>query len=167
VELVDPSLPALPHHHECQVLPLDRALALVARVHSSASVCAADALNKLSASVSADIAGVAIRLCPSLPGTVAERIANYRAQTMADSVMYRKALASAAQARGWSVHWYERSHVLDDASKVLGSDSVEALLKKTGALLGPPWRKDHQVAMAAAIAASARLPRSQPHSSRW
>jgi len=57
--------------------------------------------------VSIPLAGLAIHVCPKLPPTTEERIADNRAQTFADSVMYREALAIAAEARGWSVHWYE------------------------------------------------------------
>jgi hypothetical protein len=30
--------------------------------------------------------------------------------------MYREALAAAPQARGWSVHWYDRERVFRDAA---------------------------------------------------
>ena len=39
------------------------------------------------------ILGIALRQCPALPPTIAERIKDYRAQNVADWVMYRKALA--------------------------------------------------------------------------
>ena len=48
------------------------------------------------------ISSIAIRVCPRLPPTIEERIADTRAANVADSVMYRQALASAAEARGWS-----------------------------------------------------------------
>ena len=35
-------------------------------------------------------------------GDFSERISNYRAECVADSVMYREALATAPMARGWS-----------------------------------------------------------------
>jgi hypothetical protein len=59
------------------------------------------------------IRGVALRQCPALPPTIAERIKDYRAQNNADWVMYRKALAGAAEARGWGVHWYDAKKVFD------------------------------------------------------
>ena len=43
------------------------------------------------------ILGLAVRHCPELPPTIAERITNYRARNVADWVMYRKALAAAPQ----------------------------------------------------------------------
>lgn len=152
MELVDPSLPALPHHHECQGLPLHQALALVETVQASARRHAAEALDRLARSTEATIAAIALRECPVLPPTVEERIRDYRAQNRADSVMYRQALAGAAEDRGWRVHRYAPSRVLGQATKALGRP-VEPLLERTRVQLGPPWRKDHGVAMAAAIAA--------------
>jgi hypothetical protein len=152
VELVDADLPKLPHHHEAQGLPADEAVALINRVQQSAEAHAAASLEALAKTVSAKITGIALRVCPKLPDTIAERISNYRAQTMADGIMYRQALAQAAEARGWRVHWFAEKSVFTEAARALGRSSVEDLLKQTGASLGPPWQKDHRVAMAAAIA---------------
>jgi len=104
VELVDDELPAIPHHHEGQMLPLDAAVALVERVRASAEKHAAIALDAVTAAVP-QIAGIALRSRPQLPPTVAERIADPRARNVADWVMYREALALAAKVRGWTVHW--------------------------------------------------------------
>ncbi len=111
VELVDDDLPALPHHHEGQGLPLDEAVALVERVRVSAERHAVLALDAVAMAVRR-ILGVALRNCPQLPPTIAERIKDYRARNVADWVMYRRALASAAEARGWPVHWYDAKNVL-------------------------------------------------------
>jgi hypothetical protein len=92
------------------------------------------------------IGSIAIRVCPELPATTEERIRDNRAQTYADSVMYRQAIAAAAEARGWAVHWYEREQVLRDAD--------ESLLRELGRSAGPPWQANHKLAAAAAIAAS-------------
>lgn len=156
VELVDEALPKLPHHHECRGLPVADAVALVERVRRSADMHSAACLEALAAGLSTGIAGIALRACPPLPATVEERISDYRSQNVADSVMYRNALARAAEARGWSVHWYDPRRVLAEAATALGRQSIDDLLDETGAALGPPWRKDHRVAMAAAIAAAAR-----------
>jgi hypothetical protein len=40
------------------------------------------------------IATIAIRACPQLPPTIEQPIADNRAQTIADSVMYRQAIAA-------------------------------------------------------------------------
>ena len=88
-------------------LSLAEAVALVERVRESAARGAREALDALAVGVPVPIASIAIRACPELPPTIEERIADNRAQTIADSVMYRQALATAASARGWSVHWYD------------------------------------------------------------
>ena len=100
------------------------------------------------------ITRIAIRVCPKLPPTTEERIADNRAQTVADSVMYRKALATAAEARGWSVYWYEREQVFKEAATVLGGKDIDALILAMGKSAGPPWQAKHKLAAAAAIAAS-------------
>jgi hypothetical protein len=142
VELVDEDLPKIPHHSEGQRLPIDEAVALVERVQASAEKHAKLALDNIAATLPVRIAGIALRQCPELPPTIAERIRNYRASNIADWVMYRRALAAAAEARGWTVHWYDARKVLDGASRNL----VE--LRKS---IGPPWSNDHKLAMAAAI----------------
>ena len=158
VELVDATMPKFPHHHEALALPVGEGVALVERVARSAQREAQTALTALASSVPAPIVGVALRACPPLPATIAERLADYRAQNVADSVLYREALAQAARSRGWAVHWYEAKTVLQQAARALGRGSMDELLQKTGAALGPPWQKDHKLAMAAAIACGARDP---------
>jgi hypothetical protein len=61
VELVDAGLPAMPHHHEGQLRPLDEAVELVERVRASAERQASLALSGVAAVVSSAIRGVAIR----------------------------------------------------------------------------------------------------------
>jgi hypothetical protein len=92
-------------------------------------------------------------VCPELPPTTEERIADNRAQTFADSVMYREALATAAEARGWSVYWYDRERVFRDAATVLGREDVNAFLSVMGRSIGPPWQAKHKLAAVAALAA--------------
>ena len=122
IELIAPGLPAMPHHHDAQGLPEEEAVALT------------------------------IRKRPPLPPTIAERIANYHAQTRADGIMYRDALAEAAQALGWSVKEYGARTVFVQAAEALGLDDISPRLRQIGNRLGPPWRKDHQLAAAAAMA---------------
>ena len=80
VELIDDGLPKQPHHHEGQSLPLPEAEELVERVRLSAQRNAREGLDAIAAAVSLRVVGVAIRECESLPPSVADRIANYRAQ---------------------------------------------------------------------------------------
>lgn len=154
VELVDEGLPKLPHHHEGQMLPLEEALDLVERVRVSAILHAKLGLDAVASAVPSRIRAVAIRKCPQLPPTVAERIKDYWAQNRADWVMYRKALAGAAEARGWAVHWYDAKKVLDAACHALHAEDLDAHFLQARKSVGPPWNKDHKVAMAAAIVAA-------------
>jgi hypothetical protein len=146
VELVDEGLPTIPHHHEAKALPIEQGVQLVERVRVSAERHAKLALAAVAADVPVPILAVALRQCPPLPPTVAERITNYRASNLADWVMYRQVLAAAAEARGWAVHWYDPKKVdLDDPSLQLRRS------------IGPPWSNDHKLAMAAAILAGKTL----------
>ncbi len=153
VELVAADLPKIPHHSEGQRLPLDEAVALVERVRVSAERHSAAALDGVVMAVPC-ILGVALRNCPQLPPTIAERIRDYRAQNIADWVMYREALASAAEARGWPVHWYDAKRVLDAARQALRVESLDDHFLSVRRAIGPPWNKDHRLAMAAAIVAA-------------
>jgi hypothetical protein len=168
IDLTAGDLPTHPHHHEgswavgrylntpgARPLSLADAVALVERVRISAARGARDSLDALAAAVSVPIASIAIRTCPPLPPTTEERISDNRAQTVADSVMYREALASAAEARGWSVHWYDRENVLGEAAAALGRD-IDEFLRALGRSVGPPWQAKHKLAAAAALAVAAR-----------
>jgi hypothetical protein len=166
-------LPTHPHHHEgswavgrylgtpgARALPLADAVALVERVRAAAARGARESLEALAGAVGVPIAGLAIRACPELPATIEERILDNRAQTFADSVMYRQALAEAALARGWSVRWYHRARVFRDAAAALGRRDVDAFLQALGDAIGPPWQAIHKLAAAAALAAASRPARA-------
>ena len=150
VELVGEGLPKIPHHSEGQGLPLDEAVELVERVRGSAERHAALALDAVMMAVPR-ILGVALRECPQLPPTIPERIKDYRAENVADWVMYRRAVASAAEARGWPVHWYDAKKVFDAASQALRVENLDAHFLQVRRTIGPPWNNDHKLAMAAAI----------------
>jgi hypothetical protein len=154
VELVGEGLPKIPHHSECQRLPLDEAVELVGRVRVSAERHAVIALDAVAMAVP-DIAGIALRACQQLPPTIAERITDYRAQNVADWVMYRKTLAVAAEARGWAVYWYDPKSVLDAACQTLGVADLDDYFVQVRKAIGPPWNADHKLAMAAAMVAGA------------
>lgn len=165
-------LPTHPYHHEgswavgrylksgwSRPISLAEAVALVERVRKSAARGARESLEALAAEVNAPIAGIAIRVCPKLPPTTEERITDTRAANVSDSVMYREALATAAEARGWSVYWYDRERVFREASAALGAKDVsaggiDAFLKAMGQSIGPPWQAKHKLAAAAALAAT-------------
>jgi hypothetical protein len=135
-------------------MPLADAVALVERVRAAAARGARESLESLANAVPVPVARIAIRVCPALPPTIEERIADNRAQTFADSVMYREALATAAEARGWSVYWYDRERVFRDAATALGRKEIDAFLQAMGRAAGPPWQATHKLAAAAALAAA-------------
>ena len=149
IELVEPGLPSIPHHHEAQKLPLAEAVTLVERVRASAQLCAQRALAELPPSTKV----IAIRKRPKLPPSIAERITNTWAQNRADWVMYRDVIAEAAQARGWLVSEYDTKTVLSEAAQLLGVDDISGFMNEVRKSLGPPWAKDHRLAMAAALVA--------------
>jgi hypothetical protein len=151
VELVDAALPRMPYHHDAQALPLERALDLVERVRLSADEHARRALDAVASAVDSPIRGVTMRICPPLPATVAERLQNYRAQNVADWVMYRMAIAGAAQSRGWFVHWYNAKTVIDAVCEALHVKNLDIYFSEARTAFGPPWDKDHKVAAAAAF----------------
>jgi hypothetical protein len=167
IDLTERGLPTHPHHHEgswavgryldtpgARVLALADVVALVERVRASAARGARESLDALAEAVAVPIVGMAIRTCPELPPTTEQRIADNRAQTYADTVMYRQALAAAAEARGWSVYWYDRERVFRDAEALLGCEDIDAFLSAMGRAVGPPWQARHKLAAAAALAAS-------------
>jgi len=160
-------LPTHPYHHEgswavgryansswSRPISLPDAVELVELVRAAAAKGARESLKKLAATVDVPITSIAIRVCPKLPVTTEERIVDTRAANVADSVMYREALATAAEARGWSVHWYDRERVFRDAATVLGKKDIDAYLNAMGKAVGPPWQARHKLAAAAAIAAT-------------
>jgi len=168
IDLTD-GLPTHPHHHEgswavgrylsspgARVMPLSDAVALVERVRAAAARGAEHSLEALARGMQVPIASIALRMCPPLPPTIEERIADNRAQTVADTVMYRQAVARAAEARGWAVFWYDRERVFTDAAAVLGLSDIDAFLQAMGRAIGAPWQAKHKLAAAAALAATAR-----------
>ena len=160
-------LPTHPYHHQgswavgrylnspwAKKVSLPDAIALVERVREAAAVGAREGLEALARDVSVPISGIAIRFCPPLPPTTEERIRDTRAATMADSIMYREALALAAEARGWKVFWYDQKQVFKDAAKALDGKDIDAVLAEMGRAAGPPWQAKHKLAAAAAMGGS-------------
>jgi hypothetical protein len=73
-------------------------------------------------------------------------------ESRADSIMYCKALAAVGQRLGWDVHLYDAKHVEAEAARVLGAHA-DAVLHGPRKALGPPWSKDHRIALAATVVA--------------
>jgi hypothetical protein len=159
IELIEPGVPPAPIHHvggphllHRSGEPLnDSALAaLVADVRASVVRATSAALDELAAASPEPIVSVSLR---SWPADFPEDIAVLRRvpyESRADSVMYCRVLAELAGERGWVVHPYNAKDVEDQVARILGERADEVLLGPR-ATLGPPWSKDHRMALAATI----------------
>jgi hypothetical protein len=164
IELIEPGLPAAPIHHEGGPHELhrsgepldDQALAaLVAEVPASVARSTSGALNELAAASPAPILSVSVRAWPDdFPTDIAaQRRVPY--ESRADSIMYCQLVAEEALARGWEVDRYDAKDVEQQAATILGT-RADAVLRGPRATLGPPWSKDHRIALAATILAESR-----------
>lgn len=153
VELVEPGMASAPIHHEGKGLDLAATEALVADVRASVVTASSAALDDLAAVLPEPIASVSIRRWPpDFPEDVAtQRVAPY--ESRADGVMYRQLLAEVVRERGWAVHLYDHKEVIDQAVGVL-DDRADEILHDPRERLGPPWAKDHRMALAATVVAA-------------
>lgn len=161
VELIEPGLPGAPVHHvggphamhqQAERLTDEQLATLVAEVRTSAERCGARALDELAGALGEPIRSISLRAWPAdLPTDIAVlREVPYESQ--ADSVMYREVLAGLAHERGWAVHVYDAKTVEAEAAAMLG-ERAEEVLHGPRRTLGPPWAKDHRVALAATVIA--------------
>jgi len=171
VDLTPKTLPTHPYHHEgswaigryknsawTKDISLADAIDLIRQVETAAHQGAIACLDGLAEDVSIPISAIAIRFCPELPPTIEARIRDNRAQSMADGVMYRQALARAAENLGWSVSWYDPKTVFAEAAAALGQDDLKDHISDLGKTVGPPWQAPHKLAAAAAMAAFSSVP---------
>jgi len=54
-------------------------------------------------------------------------------------------------------HWYDAKKVFDAASEALRIADIDAHFLQIRKAIGPPWNKDHRLAMAAAIVAASAV----------
>jgi hypothetical protein len=152
IELVEPGVSAAPVHYQRGRLDVAATAALVATVRASVLRAGSAALDDLAGALPAPIVSISLRLWPpDFPDDIAvQRRAPYEAR--ADAIMYRHLLAELAHARGWEVHCYDAKHVEAQAAGLL-SERADEVLRGPRATLGPPWTKDHRVALAATVVA--------------
>ncbi len=162
IELIEPGLPAAPVHHEGgphllhrsgETLSDDALAALVADVRASVVRATDAALDDLVTALGQPIASMSLRMWPAdFPQDIAvQRRVPY--ESRADSVMYCQVLAASARERGWPVHLYNPKHVEQEATRILG-ERADEVLHGPRAALGPPWSKDHRMALAATVVAA-------------
>jgi hypothetical protein len=161
MELVEPGVTPAPIHYESADLDDAATAALVAEVRASISRAAVAAFDRLHAELPAPVASLSLRALPvDFPDDITVvRRAPY--ESRADAVMYRRVLVDLARERGWSVHFFEAKSVLSEASAVLGARRKE-VLDGPRARLGPPWTKDHRMALAATVLVSAQSESGPP-----
>jgi hypothetical protein len=153
IELIEPGVPAAPVEHDIGQLDDAAAARMVARVRASAQRAASASLDQLAASLAEQVVSVSLRAWPfDFPDDIAvQRRPPY--ESRADSVMYCQVLAECADQRGWQVHLFDARNVEAQAARVLGARAGE-VLHGPRARLGPPWTKDHRIALAATVLAS-------------
>jgi len=152
IELVEPGITPAPIHYDSKRLDVAVTAELVAVVRASVARATSSALDVLDDAVPEPIVSLSLREWPAdFPDDIAvQRRTPYEAR--ADAIMYRQILAELARARGWDVHVYRAKDVLAHAVEVLGDRAAE-ILDAPRARLGPPWTKDHRIALAATIVA--------------
>ena len=152
IELVEPGTPPAPVHHDGADLDDAALAALVDEVRASAVRATTAALDGLAAAAPERIVSISLRAWPpDFPADLAVvRRVPYEAR--ADSVMYLQVLDDVARARGWDVHVFEAKDVESRAARILGRRADDVLYGPRAAL-GPPWTKDHRIALAATVVA--------------
>jgi len=161
IELIEPGVTTAPIHYNGGAHLLHRSAdslddgelgTLVAEVRASVVRAASVALDEIGSVLPEPIDSISLRTWPAgFPQEIAiQRRVPY--ESRADSVMYCQVLAQLGRARGWAIHLYDSKNVEDEAIGVLGERANE-VLRGPRTMLGPPWSKDHRVALAATIVA--------------
>jgi hypothetical protein len=159
IELIEPGLTTAPIHYEggahalhrsAEPLDDDALMALVVDVRAAVVRATGAALDELEAASPEPIVSMSVRSWPDdFPDDIAvQRRVPY--ESRADSVMYCQVMAELARQRGWVVHFYSAKDVEREAARILG-DRADEVLRGPRATLGPPWSRDHRMALAATI----------------
>jgi hypothetical protein len=153
IALIEPGLSQAPIHYESRRLDVAATAALVAKVRASVVRATSAALDEIATALPASVVSISLRdWPPDFPDDiVVQRRAPYEAR--ADAIMYRQVLSELAHARNWEVHFYDARDVVDQAVGML-AERADEVLRGPRAAMGPPWAKDHRVALAATIVGS-------------
>jgi hypothetical protein len=154
VPLIQAGLPIAPYHHEALELDLDAAQDLVDQVRDSVERCAREAIQALIDDFGVEALALQSSPYPDLPGDLEEVLASRHLTNAADGMLYREILADQAEVLGLEVLRYPRKQdPARLAAEALGCEiaEVEARIAAFGERAGPPWRKDHRLAAAAAL----------------
>jgi hypothetical protein len=150
IELVEPGITAAPIHYESKRLDVAATAALVEKVRASVIRATSAALDELANALPAPVVSISLRTWPlDFPDDIeVQRRTPYEAR--ADAIMYRQVLSELARARDWNVHFYSAKEVERQAAALL-EERADEVLQGPRATLGPPWTKDHRIALAATI----------------
>jgi hypothetical protein len=150
IELVEAGVTPAPIHYEGKRLDLAATAALVAKVRASVVRASSAAFDEIAAALPEPVVSISLRAWPpDFPDAiVVQRRPPYEARV--DAIMYRKVLSELAHARGWDVHFYDAKAVEGQAASMLG-ERADDVLRGPRATLGPPWAKDHRMALAATV----------------
>ena len=139
-------------HRSGEPLDDDALATLVADVRSSVARAASEALDQIGNDVAAPIVSISLRGWPTDFPTDIGVLRQVPYESRADSVMYLEILDAVPVERGWPVHLYDAKTVEAEAAQLLG-DRAHDVLHGPRATLGPPWSKDHRMALAATVLA--------------
>jgi hypothetical protein len=150
IELVEPGVSAAPIHYDGRRHDVAGMAELIKEVRASVVRATSTALDDIAATLPEPVVSISLRTWPSnFPEDIAIQLrAPYEAR--ADAIMYRQILADLPQARGWRVHFYDAKRVETQAAVIL-VDRTDEVLQGPRATLGPPWTKDHRIALAATV----------------
>ncbi len=143
-------------YHAAAARPQGEAQALIGSVEKAAAAAALTTIRGFVSSLGA-VAAVGVvggnRLLPELPRILAKHALLHAAERN----LYEQAVIQAATRAGLPVTTIPATGKLfDHASDVLGV-ALEPSLAALGKSIGPPWKKDHKEATAAALVALAAL----------
>jgi hypothetical protein len=156
IELIEPGVPTAPIHHDGKRLAEGKrrdvaaTVAMVAKVRASVVRATSAALDEIATALPEPVVSISLRAWPlDFPDDIAvQRRAPY--ESRADGIMYRQVLSELAHARDWEVHLYNAREVVGQAVRML-ADRADEVLQGPRATMGPPWTKDHRIALAATI----------------
>ncbi len=153
IELIEPGVSAAPIHYESRRLDVAATAALVGTARASVARATSAALERARNRVArADPLDLSSNLAARLPTDIAvQRRAPYEAR--ADAIMYRQELSALAHAHGWEVHVYDAKTVVSEVAMMLG-ERADEVLHGPRTRIGPPWTKDHRLALAATVVAA-------------
>ena len=153
IALIEPGMPAAPIEHEAKALSEGAAARMVAEVRASVLRATSASLDQLAASLPEPVVSLSLRAWPlDFPDDiVAQRRPPH--DSRADSAMYCQVLSECAYVRGWEVHLFDAKGIEAQAARILGGRARE-VLHGPRATLGPPWTRDHRIALAATVVAS-------------